>query len=152
MNYPPDPNQPLAAPQPPLEPQPLTPLGTIPVIEEQARVGKQVVESGTVHISKSVSSQDQTLNIPLVHEEVKVERVVINQYVDTAPAVRYEGTTMVIPILREEVVVQKRLVLVEELHVTKLQVQTTQTEQVTLRKEEVTVNRATNPNPTPPIL
>ncbi|GAA4451015.1 hypothetical protein GCM10023189_12500 [Nibrella saemangeumensis] len=113
----------------------------IPVIEEQIHIGKDVVETGRVVISKRVREEEQTVDIPLVSEEMNVERVAVNQYVDTPPAVRYEGETMIIPVLKEVLVVEKRLVLVEELHVTKRQVETTETQRVTLRKEEVTVDR-----------
>jgi uncharacterized protein (TIGR02271 family) len=119
----------------------------IPVIEEQIHIEKQVVESGVVRLSKKVHHEQVTVEVPLIHEEHDVERVEINQYVDTPPAVRHEGATMIIPVLREEVVVQKRLVLVEELRITKKLVQTKQQEEVTLRREEVIVERETLNNP-----
>jgi stress response protein YsnF len=51
---------------------------------------------------------------------------------------------MIIPVLREVIVVEKRLLLVEELRVTKHQVLKQETQQVTLRKEEVNVERVAN--------
>jgi stress response protein YsnF len=48
---------------------------------------------------------------------------------------------MIIPVVREVLVVEKRLLLVEELHVTKTQVQKQETQHITLRKEEVIVER-----------
>jgi len=117
----------------------------IPVIQEQVSIDTKVVESGRVHISKTVSEQQESVSVPLNHEEVNVERVQKNEYVDTPPPpVRHEGDTMIIPVLREVVVVEKRLLLVEELHVTKKQVQTEDVRQVTLRKEEVNVVRSFN--------
>jgi uncharacterized protein (TIGR02271 family) len=113
----------------------------IPVIEEHVHIEKRVVESGVVRVSKKVHNEQVTVDVPLIHEEHDVERVAINQYVDTAPAVRHEEGTMIIPVLREEVVIQKRLVLVEEIRITKKLVQTTTQEEVTLRKEEVVVDR-----------
>lgn len=123
----------------------------IPIIEEQIRIEKQVVETGRVVLTKKVNEQEVTVNVPAMQEEVHVERVAINEYVETPPpAVRYEGDTMIIPVLREEVVVQKRLVLVEELHVTRRQVLTHTPAPVTLRREEVTVERIANEsNPSP---
>jgi uncharacterized protein (TIGR02271 family) len=121
----------------------------IPIIEEHIHIEKQVVESGVVRVSKKVHHEQVMVEVPLIHEEHDVERVEINQYVDTPPAVRHEGGTMIIPVLREEVFVQKRLVLVEELRITKKLVQTTKQEEVTLRKEEVIVERDTIRNPDP---
>jgi len=117
----------------------------IPIIQEQVQINKEVVESGSVRISKSVHEVEEMYNIPISYEEHEVKRVTLNQYVDTAPpAIRYEGDTMIIPILREEVVVQKRIVLVEEVHVTKRQVEKTVQQPVTLLKEELNVERRTN--------
>jgi len=119
----------------------------IPIIQEQVQINKEVIESGTVRISKSVHEVEEMYNIPISYEEHEVQRVTLNQYVDSAPpAIRYEGDTMIIPILREEVVVQKRLVLVEEVHVTKRQVEKTIQQPVTLLKEELNVERRTKNN------
>lgn len=117
----------------------------IPVIEEQWQVSKKVVEAGKVTVSKKVYEEEVTVDVPLVHEDHNIERIPVNQYVDTAPpAVRYEGETMIIPILKEEVIVQKRILLVEELHITKRQIETHSPQQVTLRKEEVIVDRSSH--------
>lgn len=113
----------------------------LPIIEESVRIDKQLVDKGVVRVSKKVYQENVDVDVPLIHEEHDINRVPVNQYIDTPPAVRYEGETMIIPVLREEVVVQKRLVLVEELHITKKLVQTHAREQVTLRKEEVVVDR-----------
>lgn len=124
----------------------------IPVVEEQLQVGKRVVETGSVRVSKKVHEEELMIDAPVVYEKLDIERVAINQYVETAPpSVRYEGDTMIIPILEEVVVVEKRLMLVEEVRITKHQVQTEVSQPVTLRKEEVTVvrsdNDTTKPNP-----
>jgi uncharacterized protein (TIGR02271 family) len=119
----------------------------IPIIEEQWQVGKKIVETGRVVVSKKVHEEEVTVDVPIMHEEHDIERVTVNQYVDTAPpAVRYEGETMIIPVLREEVIVEKRILLVEELRITKRQIQTNTPQQVTLRKEEVIVDRTSNDN------
>ena len=121
---------------------------TIPVIEEQLTVDKRVVEKGRVRISKKVRETDETVNIPLVQENVQVERVPINQFIaEPPPPVRYEGNVMIIPVLREVVIVEKRLVLVEELRVTKQQTQTQETQKIRLRKEEVNVKRVSGRKP-----
>lgn len=115
---------------------------TIPVVEEQVRIDKKTVETGSVHVSKDVHEEDVIVDVPTVHEEVDVERVEINQYVDTPPPpVRYEGEVMIIPVLKEELVVMKRLKLIEELHVTKRRHETHEEQHITLRKEEVKVSR-----------
>ncbi|WP_242918313.1 YsnF/AvaK domain-containing protein [Pontibacter liquoris] len=113
----------------------------IPVIEENVRIDKRVVETGRVHISKNVHEERVTVDVPTTHEEIDVQRIAVNKYVEAPPEIRYEGDTTIIPVMREEAVVVKRLVLVEELHVTKRVVRTHEPEEVTLRKEEIQVNR-----------
>ena len=122
------------------------------VIEEQIQINKEVVESARVRISKRVSEHEESVDIPLTHEEVDVERVAVNQYVETPPAIRYEGDTTIIPVLREVAVVEKRLLLVEELRVTKRHVQTQETQQVTLRREDIEVERTVNEPANPEIV
>jgi uncharacterized protein (TIGR02271 family) len=111
-------------------------------------VDKKWVETGKVNISKKVTEHEETIDVPLSHEEVNIERVEVNKYIETLPPpVRYEGETMIIPVLREVVV--KRVLLVEELRVTKKDVQTQEKKQVTLKKEEVNIER-TSLNPQNP--
>lgn len=51
---------------------------------------------------------------------VHVEHKPINKYVDSNLApVRYEGDTMIVSVLKEVVVVEKKTLLVEELHIKK---------------------------------
>lgn len=113
----------------------------IPVIEEQAFVRKEIVETGKVRISKRVSENEETYDVPLLSEKVTVERVPVNQYVKERPQVRTEGDVMIIPVIEEQVVMQKRLVLVEELRVSKQIVESHQPQSVVLRKEEVDIKR-----------
>lgn len=115
----------------------------IPVIEEQLHIDKQIVETGIVRIVKEVIEEPETVNVPVFREEVIVDHVAIQQYVDAAPAVRYEGETMIIPVVREVLVTEKKLLLVEEVHVTKRQITNQENLEVMLRKEKVTVERRT---------
>ncbi len=111
---------------------------SIPVIHEEVSVGKKVIETGKVRIVKKVNEENQLVNIPLTHEEIDVQKIPFNQYLDTMPEpVRYEGDTMIIPVLKEVSVI--RILLVEEIHVTKKRIQTQDSQTITLRKEEVTI-------------
>ncbi|MFD2573635.1 YsnF/AvaK domain-containing protein [Spirosoma soli] len=111
------------------------------VVEEQIRVDKRVVETGVVRIQKRVNEEYEVVDIPTIREEVVVERVAVNQYVDSPPGVRYEGDTTIVPVLREVIVTEKRLLLVEEVHIIKQRVQENTSQEVTLRKEEVHIER-----------
>lgn len=113
----------------------------IPVIQEEIRVDKRVVESGKVRISKRISEHEELVDVPLMHEEVSIERVQLNLFVEAMPPVRQEGDTMVIPVVREEIVIQKRLLLVEELRVRKQLIEEHKPQPITLRREEVEIIR-----------
>jgi uncharacterized protein (TIGR02271 family) len=112
------------------------------VIQEEAVVEKRVVESGKVIISKKISEHEEIVDIPLFQEKVEVERIPINQVVQERPAVRQDGEVMIIPVVQEQVFYQKRLVLIEELHVRKQVVQTHQPQKITLIKEDVEIKRS----------
>ncbi len=115
---------------------------TIPVIEEHLTVDKKEIETGRVTITKKVHSEQQQVEIPVVEEEVDVQRIPFNQYIEsTPPAVRYEGEKTIIPILKEVLVVEKKLVLVEEVHITRKKNHSKISQQETLRQEEIIVNR-----------
>jgi uncharacterized protein (TIGR02271 family) len=115
---------------------------TIPILEEQLTVGKKVIETARVRLSKTINESIESLEIPLTEEEIVVNRVPKNELLDVMPAAsRYEGDVMIIPVLKEVAVIEKRIMLVEEIHVSKKQTEKTETREVTLRKEEIKVTR-----------
>jgi uncharacterized protein (TIGR02271 family) len=113
----------------------------IPVISEDVKIGKREVETGRVRVSKTVHEEERLIDELLMRDEVSVERRTINQYVDAPVPVRYEGDTMIVPLLEEVLVVEKRLLLREELHITKRQVEERHADSVRLRREEAHVER-----------
>lgn len=113
----------------------------IPVVEEQLRVGKRKVETGKVRITKRQVVREEVLDEPLMKEEVEVERVTINRPVNEPVSVRYEGSTMIVPVLEEVLFVEKRLILREELRVTMRQDMVREPQRVSLRSEEVKLER-----------
>ena len=70
-----------------------------------------------------------------------MERVAVDRAVDSPVPVRHVGDTIIVPVLREVLVVEKQLRLVEELHIRKKRTERHQAQTVTLRKEEATVER-----------
>jgi uncharacterized protein (TIGR02271 family) len=117
----------------------------IPVIQEKLVVTKELIETGKVLISKQVLEEEALLEVSISHDEVLVERKIINQYVDSVPpAVRQEGDVTIVSVVKEVLVVEKRLMLVEEIHIRKEQLHENTTISETLRKEEITINRNTS--------
>jgi uncharacterized protein (TIGR02271 family) len=113
----------------------------LPVIEEQVTIDKKEIDTGTVRITRHVFEHTEPVHVVVSHDECKVDRVPAGYYVDKAPEVRWEGDTMIIPVLKEVAVVEKKLLLVEELHVKKTVIHESHTENVTLRKEGIEVSR-----------
>lgn len=122
----------------------------LPVVEEQVVIDRNLVETGRVRISKMVQEHEQEVNVLLQHDEVQVERVPVNQFVaDDAPlpGSRQEGDVLIVPILREVVVT--RVLVVEELRISKRVVEEPHTSTVTLRQEQIRVERSAD-NSAPP--
>ena len=99
------------------------------------------VETGRVRIRKIVHEREEIVDPPLVRDEVDIERVPINRVVEGPISVRSEEDTLIIPVLEEVLVIEKRLLLKEEVRITKRRVETHTPQRVTLRREEAAVER-----------
>ncbi len=119
-----------------------TPVAVVPVIEEELRVGKRVVETGRVRVTKTVHEHEEVVDEPLMREEYDVERVRIDEFVDGPVGPRHEGETLIVPVLEEVLVVEKRLVVREELRITRRQTEERRPQRVKLLSEEVSVERS----------
>lgn len=116
----------------------------IPVVEERARIDKSAVETGRFRVTTRTEATDRILRETLRSDAVGVTRVAINRTLaegEEIPGIRTEGGVTVIPVLEEVVVVEKRLVLREEVHIR----QTTSGEDVevpvTLRRQRAVIER-----------
>jgi len=110
----------------------------MPVVEEELVAGKRMQEEGRVHIRKDVVSEQQTVSVPVTREEVHIERVAVTG-ADVNPADAFQERDIEVPLMGEDVVVNKRAHVVEEVRLRKDQI--TENEQVsdTVRKERVIV-------------
>lgn len=89
----------------------------IELAEESVFIDKRVVETGRVRVRTEVDSEDVILRNALVRENVEVERVAMSREVAVAPKIRDDGEFLVIPIIEERLVVEKKLFLVEEIRI-----------------------------------
>ena len=122
----------------------LTDPEVIPVLQETIRVSKREVETGRVVVHKTVSERDEAVEMLLKQTDVSVERVPVGRVVTEAPASRQEGDVLIIPVLEEVLVTEKRLVLKEELHIRKTTSERTAHEVVRLRTENVLIEPTGN--------
>ncbi len=116
----------------------------IPVVAEEVKIERRVVEQGGVRVHKHVTEREETVEQPTFREEVSVERVAIGRPIDAVMDVRHEGDTMIIPVVEEVLVVEKRLVLKEEIRVTTRRINETEQARVVLRSEEVEIEQLPN--------
>jgi uncharacterized protein (TIGR02271 family) len=113
----------------------------LPVIQEALDVRTRRVETGRVRITKVIHEREELIDEPLVQEEVTIERMPINRVVEGPIPVRYEGDTMIVSVLEEVLVVETRLLLTEELRITRWRTETHRPVPVTVRREDVTIER-----------
>lgn len=116
----------------------------VPVVHEEVQIDKRLIDTGRgVRIHKTVAEHPCRIDETLLHEGVNVEHVPVDRIVplDQAPATRYEGDTLVVPVLEEVLVVERRLRIKEELRITKTRREEPYAETFTLKSEQVSVER-----------
>jgi len=113
----------------------------IPLLAEEIAVSKQVVETGRVQIARVTHEREQLIDELLAHETVEIDRTPIGRQVNAMPAIREEGDTVVIPIIEEVLVIERRLLLKEEVRVRRVRSTERHQESVTLRHHEAVVTR-----------
>lgn len=115
-----------------------------PVMHEELQVSTRTVDTGRgLRIHKTVSEREQVVDDPLWREELAVEHVPVDRVItgDEVPQTHYEGDTLVVPVLEEVLVVQKQLVLKEEVRITRQRHPMHQPQKVLLRSEQIQVER-----------
>jgi stress response protein YsnF len=118
----------------------------IAVVEETAVVDKVRRVTGVVRAKTETREESVIVDESVLTEQVIIERVPMDRWIDHPLAVRQEGDTTIIPVVKEVVVVEKRLKLVEEVHVTKQQITKHEPQNVTLRRQHVVVERLAGPD------
>jgi uncharacterized protein (TIGR02271 family) len=113
----------------------------IPVVQEEVRVQKEEVERARVVVNKIARERQETVDVPLTEEHVHIERIPKNVVIDAPIPVRYEGDDVIISLVEEVLVVEKRLLLKEEVRITQEKKEVHKPQTVTLYSEEVKVER-----------
>jgi uncharacterized protein (TIGR02271 family) len=114
----------------------------VTLAEEQLAVGKRSVQEGEVAVRKSVDTRHVDQEVELVREEVTIERRPLSADANIEARDISEEEIRV-PVMREEAVVEKRTVPVEEVVIRKEAVADTQTVGADLRKETIDVDDTT---------
>ncbi|MDO3410448.1 YsnF/AvaK domain-containing protein [Saccharibacillus sp. CPCC 101409] len=112
---------------------------TLRLREEQLEIEKNKVQTGEVHIRKEIVEEQKTISVPVVHEEVVIERKAVHDEETNTPIGKDE--TIRIPLTEEQIEVNKRSVVTGEVEVHKREVQDTERVEETVRREEARVER-----------
>jgi stress response protein YsnF len=118
-------------------------------VDERVRVETRVRETGRVRARVVTDTVEEPVEADGWRETVAVERVPVGREVEAAEPPREEGGVTVIPVYEEVLVVQKRLVLREEVRLTTRREPVPGPERVTLRRQRVEVERLPPPGGPP---
>src|SRR5919199_1399378 len=113
---------------------------TLELREEELRARKHSVETGRVELTKEVVSEQRTIDVPVTHEEVTIERRAVDHQPSDSP-LRATDETISIPVREEQVEVEKQPVVYEEVNVGKRAVQDTEHVSETVRREQAVVDK-----------
>ena len=116
--------------------------------EEEILVGRREREAGTMRIRKRVRTETEHLEIPKKHVEVTVERVPVEEGrsgeegITATPQIEEEE--IVVPVVEEEIVIEKRPVVKEEVRIRKRVVEDVEVVEEDVRKEEIEIDDQTH--------
>jgi stress response protein YsnF len=113
----------------------------IPVIQEDVVIGTERATTGTVRVRTVIDQAEHAIDEPITITDVEVKRVPVDLWTDEPIADRVEGDTRIISVHREEVIVQRRLHVVEEVHVMLRKREERHREIVRTRQTKVVVDR-----------
>jgi len=116
----------------------------LPVMEETVEIGRRTEITGRVRIDVRTQVVDELVETMLEATEMRVERHEINRMLEPGspvPQQTQDGDTTIIPVIEEVLVVEKRLMLRAELHVTAVTTSEAVTTTVSLRRQTAEITR-----------
>ncbi len=108
--------------------------------KEELDVTKNRVDIGKVEFGKEIIEEQQILNVPVVHEEVVVERKSINEPSDT-PIGEGDSEHFSLAVGEDKVEVGKHTVVTGEISAHKRQVEENREIKETIKHEEARINK-----------
>lgn len=113
----------------------------LPIVQETASIRKLSRETGRVRIETVTETVERIIKTDLDFTTVSIDRVPIDREVDSLPEIRTEGDTTIIPVIEERLVLEKRLVLKEEIRITHHHATKTVETPIALRGQRAIVSR-----------
>jgi uncharacterized protein (TIGR02271 family) len=111
------------------------------LLAEEVSVAKEIVETGRLRVSKQTRTREAFVNENLLSEQAEVEIIPVGRQIFEIPTVRHEGDTIIIPIVEEVLHTERRLILKEEVKITRRKKTEQFHDRVTLRYQEAVITR-----------
>ncbi len=113
----------------------------VPVVSEELHADAVPVQTGGVRVTKHVKSHDEILEQELRRGRVEVKRVKTERIVDGPQPIQRLGNKLIIPVVSEVLHVEKRWVVMEEIHLIQTEERESVQQKVTVNHEEAEVER-----------
>ena len=113
----------------------------MPLHAEEISISKEKLETGRVQVSTVTRDHEQLVDELLTNEHVEIDRIPIGKAIDARPDVREEADSIIVPVVEEVLVLERRLILKEEVHIRRVRGTERHQERVKLRKQEAVVTR-----------
>lgn len=114
---------------------------SVPVAREELVVRREQHSGPTTRVDVVTHEREAVVDEPVTRTRVEIERVPVDRLVDAAPETRREDDVLVVPVVEETLVVERRLRLKEEVRIRHVSEETRHRETVTLREQEAVVSR-----------
>jgi stress response protein YsnF len=91
----------------------------IPLVEEHVSLSKREIKT-RLKVRTRLEQGEEIVRTELFRDEVEIKRVPMNLDISQVPEIRHVGGTTIVPVVEEVLVVEKKLVLVEEIHLSRV--------------------------------
>lgn len=118
--------------------------GVLPLVSEEATIVKRDVLRARTRIHVLTDTAEELLKAELKVEDVEISHIPINRCLEPGekpPEQRSENGVLIIPLIEEVAVLEKRLLLREEIHIHHRSQLETVEMPVSLRKQRVEIER-----------
>jgi uncharacterized protein (TIGR02271 family) len=113
--------------------------------KEELNIAKNRVDIGKVEFGKEIIEEQQTINVPVIHEEVIIERKSINEPSDK-PIGEGNDEHFSLSVSEEKVEVSKQTVITSEISAHKREIEENREIKETIKHEEARINKDGNAN------
>lgn len=122
------------------------PDAVLSVVQESLSIDKRRLVTGRARIETVTETVEEFVKVELESDSFEIERVPVGTVIDSVPEVRVEGDVTIVPVVEEILVIEKRLVLREEIRLTRRRRDETIEEPVQLRRQRAVISRWPSPD------